>query len=142
MRRGGVIVRVGGKHMLLPEESVRGVAVLPSVTPVEGLWQPSGGVGLANGEVMLVLCLDPMGLSPSCRDERTIAVLCEALGHSIALVGGSVEAAGLFEMESEGRARWGDVTAELLDVVAMYTSAEAALWADRAFTPSTPESSS
>lgn len=131
MRRGGVIVRIGQGHLLVPEEVVRGVVMLPSITPVEGLLPPAAGVGLANGEVVVVLCLDRAGLSASCRDERTIAVSCNILGNHVALVGGTVVAAGLFELAGEGRVLWGDELVDLADVTSLYAEAEAALWADR-----------
>jgi hypothetical protein len=117
--------------LLVPEEVVRGVVMLPSITPVEGLLPPAAGVGLANGEVVVVLCLDRAVLSPSCRDERTIAVSCNVLGNHVALVGGTVVAAGLFELEGEGRVRFGDELADIADVMALYSEAEGALWADR-----------
>jgi hypothetical protein len=117
--------------LLVPEEVVRGVVMLPSITPVEGLLPPAAGVGLANGEVVVVLCLDQAGLSPSCRDARTIAVSCNVLGNHVALVGGTVVAAGLFELEGEGRVRFGDELADIADVMALYSEAEGALWADR-----------
>jgi hypothetical protein len=115
----------------VPEEVVRGVVMLPSITPVEGLLLLAAGIGLANGEVVVVLCLDPGGLSLSCRDERTIAVSCDVSGNHVALVGGAVVAAGMFELEGEGRVRWGDQLVDLVDVRALYAEAEAALWSDR-----------
>lgn len=124
-------MRVGAGHVLVPEEVVRGVVMLPSITPAEGLLPPAAGIGLANGEVVVVLCLDPAGLSVSCRDERTMAVSCNVLGNHVALVGGAVVAAGMFELEGEGRVRWGEELVDLVDVTALYAEAEAALWADR-----------
>jgi hypothetical protein len=142
-RRGGIVVRVGdrarGRLFLVPEEVARGVVVLPSVTPVEGLRLPAAGLSLANGEVVTVLCLDPRGLSPSCRNERTIAVLCDGPGGHVALAGVVVEAAGLFDVDGPGKVRWGEEHADLVDVNELCAEAETALWAERTAALRLPE---
>ncbi len=135
MRRGGVLVRVSvpnrGRFVLVPAEVVRGVFVLPSITPVEGLRRPAAGVALANGEVVTVLCIDEEGLSPSSQNERTTAVLCDLGGEPVAIVGRAIEASGLFDETRPGFVRVGEVDAEVLDVAALRREAEEALWPAR-----------
>jgi chemotaxis signal transduction protein len=105
--------------------------VLPAVTAVEGLRPPAAGIALANGEVVPVLCLDASGLSPSSRNERTTALLCDVQGKPVALVGRAVEATGMFAQERDGFVRAGDEEAEIVDVAAIYRSAEAAIGLER-----------
>ena len=143
MRRGGVLVRIsvarGGRYVLVPAEVVRGVFVLPSITPVEGLRAPAAGVALANGEVVTVLCLDEEGLSPSSQNERTTAVVCDLGGEPVAIVGRAIEASGLFEESRAGYVRVGEADAEILDVAALRREAEDAMWAARAGQFRSPE---
>lgn len=142
MERGGVLVRISDRakrrFVFVPAEVVRGVVVLPAVTAVEGLRPPAVGVALANGEVVPVLCLDAAGLSPSSRNERTTALLCDAEGKPVAIVGRAVEAAGVFVLSRDGFVRTGDEEAEIVDVPALYRSAEAAIWSERS-TPKATE---
>ncbi|HVK71351.1 MAG TPA: chemotaxis protein CheW [Polyangium sp.] len=146
MRRGGVLVRVSvakdGRFVLVPAEVVRGVFVLPSITPVEGLRKPAAGVALANGEVVTVLCIDEEGLSPSSQNERTTAVLCDLGGEPVAIVGRAVESSGLFEEARDGFVRAGETDAAILDVAALRREAEEAIWTARTAVLRSPEAAS
>lgn len=135
MLRGGVLLRAKGRAdrdlFFVPAEVVRRVVVLAAITPVEGLRPPAFGITLVNGEIVCVLCPSPAGPSLSSQNGRTTALLCDIAGKRAVIAAHRIEATGLFVEERKGFVRVLDEEAEIVDVEALYRSAEEAIWSER-----------
>jgi hypothetical protein len=139
----------GGRLAFIPADVALRVAVLSAMTPVIGLKAPGLGLALADSEVVTVLSLlegpgARRAAAPATQRPRydpgaewpvpgaRHAIICHVAGTSVALVGGTIVATGLFGTSERGEVLWRGEPVAALDVSALYAQAEAAIWAARA----------
>lgn len=144
--RGGLLLRFEGgaeASMLgfVPAAVATRVAALGAVVAVPGVPPPVLGIALAEGAVVTVLRLGERDAAPVSAelDEgwpvpgARRAVICRVGAVDLALTGGAVVHAGVFDAAPEGEGiLWRGQMVPVLDVGAMYQQAESALWAGRA----------
>jgi hypothetical protein len=156
--RGGVLLsyRDDDDALVLgfvPASVASRLTALTCVIDVPGARAPVRGLALADGEVITVLELGKRG-SPSAPSPylpgaewpvpgSDRAVLCVLGSVRVALTGATVVATGVFEpLSGGGGVVWSGEAVPTLDVRALYSRAETAIWAERAVSsrPSAPPS--
>lgn len=144
--RGGLLLRFEGgaeASMLgfVPAAVATRVAALGALVPVPGAPPPVLGIALAEGAVVTVLRLGERDAAPASMelDEgwptpgARRAVICRVGAVDLALTGGVVVHAGVFDAAPEGEGiLWRGQMVPVLDVGILYQQAESAIWAARA----------
>ena len=123
-KRGGVVLRVDGALHFVPASVAVAVAPQPQIARVPGAPEALLGVTLHDGDVVPVIAIGTA---------REAMLVCSYLGEKVGLMGGRIEATGLYEPDPEAAdaVRHNGETARTLDLAAIYARIQGEGWAGR-----------
>jgi hypothetical protein len=116
---GGLVMRVEGALVFLSSEVAGQVAPLPQITRLPGAPEELLGIALHKDELVPVIAIG------SARDSM---VICSHVGEHLALVGGVIVSAGLFEAQGPTTVSVGGERAEAFDIAGLYEKVQTGRW--------------
>jgi hypothetical protein len=123
-KRGGVLIRLDGALHFVPASVALAVTPVPQIARVPGAPETLLGAALHDGEVVPVIAIG---------SARGSMLVCSYLGEKVGLLGGGIEATGLYEVDphTADAVRHKGETARTLDIATIYARVQGEGWAGR-----------